>query len=89
MPILNLIKGSPELSLASEEIGSLVEAFEAILLVLKIDRAGPEAEWVAKQVIAVAKLGERDPAQISELVVASIRAKRKKRAERHQGQPPV
>ena len=79
MPILKLIAGSPELSLAPQDIETLVEAFDGTLLALKIDRAGPEAEWVAKQVIAVAKLGERDPAQIRELVVATVRAKRSKR----------
>jgi hypothetical protein len=79
MPILKLIAGSPELSLAPEDIEALVEAHASALLALKIDSAGPEAEWVAAQVIAVAKLGERDPAQIRELVVASVRAKRPKR----------
>ena len=80
MPILKLIAGSPELSLAPQDIEALVEAYVSTLHALKIDRAGPQAEWVAAQVIAVAKLGERDPAQIRELVVASVRAKRRKPA---------
>ena len=79
MPILKLIAESPELSLAPEDIDALVETFDAILLALKIDRGSPSATWVAQQVIAVAKRGERDPAQIRELVVASVRAKRPKR----------
>ena len=79
MPILKLIAGSPELSLAPEEIEGLVEVFDATLLALKIDRGTPSATWVAQQVIAVAKLGERDPLQIRELVVASVRRKRSKR----------
>ncbi|HJT62571.1 MAG TPA: hypothetical protein VJ797_12945, partial [Burkholderiales bacterium] len=77
--ILKLIAGLPELSLAPEDIEALVEAHTSALRTLEIDSDGPEAAWVAEQVIAVAKLGERDPAQISELVVASVRPKRSKR----------
>ena len=74
MPILNLIKGSPELSLAPEEIESLVEASKASLLALGIaDRNDPAAIWVAEQILAVARLGERDPFQIHKLVAASFR----------------
>ena len=76
MPILKLIAGLPELSLAPEDIEALIEAYDSVVLALKIDRAGPGAEWVAKQVIAVAKLGERDPLEIGTLVVASFQAKK-------------
>ena len=79
LPILKLIAGTPELSLSQDDIDALVEAFDATLVVLKIDRGTPKAEWVAGHVIAVAKLGERNPTEITQLVVANVQAKRPKR----------
>jgi hypothetical protein len=58
-----------------EAIAALNEAFSAALAELRLtDRTDPLAEIVAKKVIEVARLGERDPKRLCQLALKDIRA---------------
>jgi hypothetical protein len=56
-----------------EQVRAMTTAYEDALRVLRLaDRADPITEMVAKAIIEVAKTGERDPAQIRKLAIASL-----------------
>jgi hypothetical protein len=61
-------------SFTPEQVFALNEAFNAALAELKLaDRQDRRAELVAKKIIEVARLGERDPKRLCELALKDIR----------------
>jgi len=60
-------------SFAPEQIAAMGDAFSNALNALKLsDREDPLAELVAKKVIEIARLGERDPKRLCELALRDI-----------------
>ena len=56
-----------------ESITAMMTAFEATLRTLGlVDRTGPASEIVAKKVIELAQLGERDPIRLRDRAVQSL-----------------
>jgi hypothetical protein len=59
-----------------EEANILVAAFEDTLRELKlVDREDPLTILVAKQIIQIAKDGERDPVRLRQLTIQSVAGK--------------
>ena len=68
MPVHALLKEqsvNPQ-SFGPEELKVLVTAFEEALQQLGLDRNDPAALSIAKQIIALAQQGERDPVRLRE-----------------------
>jgi len=71
VPIRLLLENS---SFDPEEIAMLVAAFEDCLRALGLaDRADGATEIVAREIIALAKQGERDPARLRDAALQSLR----------------
>jgi hypothetical protein len=60
-------------SFTPEQVEAMSEAFTAALVELGLDRQEPLAEMIAKKIIEIARLGERDPKRLCELAVKYIR----------------
>jgi hypothetical protein len=74
MPIHSLL--GHDVAFSPEEANVLVGAFEATLQELGlVDRDDPVTMLVAKRIVELAKQGERDPKQLFELTIKSIREK--------------
>jgi hypothetical protein len=68
MPIGGLIK--QETVFSPEEVMAITEAFEAALRGLGlVMRSDPAAETVARKIIELARMGERDPERLCEQVL--------------------
>jgi hypothetical protein len=68
--------GSEGRAFEPEDIKILETAFEAALAELKVvDRAGSVATLIAKKIIALALVGERDPIRLRELSLRSLSEK--------------
>ena len=62
-----------ESPMGAEEIGRLEAAYEQTLRTIGLkDRNDPITEMIAKQIIEIAQIGVRDPAQISALAIKEI-----------------
>jgi hypothetical protein len=60
-------------SFTPEGMMALNEAFNSALAELNLaDRRDPRAEMVAKKIIEIARLGERDPKRLCELALKDI-----------------
>ena len=70
MPIFRHLQG---LVLDPEAIKAITTAYEKACVDLQlIDRDDPLTELVAKEVIAVAQTGERDPVRITQMVMQKL-----------------
>jgi hypothetical protein len=72
MPLRRLLEES---AFEPESVERLAEAFDAACLELGLAQRpnDPLREMVARQIIEVAKLGERDPQRLCDLALAAIR----------------
>jgi hypothetical protein len=71
MPITPFLDG---LNLDAEARRVMGVAFEMTLVALRADRTDPLAEAVARQIVELAKNGERDPDRLCEGALSSLRA---------------
>jgi hypothetical protein len=72
MPIRSLIKN--DVAFSPDEVAILIAVFEETLKELElVDREDPVTQLVAKRIIELAKQGERDPKQLFDLTIKSIR----------------
>ena len=63
-----------EASFSPEDVYAMATAFDGVLTDLGlVDRNDPLAQIVAKKIIEIARLGERDPDRICELALKDIR----------------
>jgi hypothetical protein len=63
-----------------EEAADLVSAFEITLQEIGLaNREDPLTLMIAKQIIAVARSGERDPGKLSAYVIAALRRNRRRK----------
>ena len=70
MPIYRLLRGG---AFDPEAVNAMGAAFEDALRELRLtDRDDPVCEIVAKKIIELGRLGERDPARIRELALSDI-----------------
>ena len=68
MPIYELIR--QEAAFSPEDISAITKAFEAVLQGLGlINRSDPVAETVARKIIELARMGERDPDRLRDQVL--------------------
>jgi len=71
MPIYRLLQSA---AFGPKAVKAMTTAFEDTLLELKLtDRTDPLTEVVARKIIEAAKLGERDPTRLRDIVLKSIR----------------
>jgi hypothetical protein len=60
-------------SFSPDEVIAMSTAFDNALKALKLtDRSDPLAEIVARKIIEIARLGERDPKRMAELAIRDI-----------------
>jgi DNA-directed RNA polymerase subunit H (RpoH/RPB5) len=68
MPIYGLVR--QEAVFSPEEVSAITKAFEAALQSLGlVNRADPVAETVARKIIDLARMGERDPDRLCDQVL--------------------
>jgi len=77
MALYRLLRNETEIpeggSFTPEEAAALGTAYEAILVVLKLDdRADPITEIVATKVLEIFQSGERDPVQICNRTIKEL-----------------
>ena len=69
MPLAKFLQGK---AFGPDEIAVLIQAFEEALSILKLDRADPAAEVVAKRIVELAQQGLRDPARLHMGAIESV-----------------
>jgi hypothetical protein len=73
VPLLSLLRADP--AFAPEDAGVLTTAFEDALRSLGlVDRDDPATLLVAKEIMRLAKKGERDPVRLRDLALKALRA---------------
>jgi hypothetical protein len=70
MPLSRFLQGR---TFGPDEIAVMTKAFEGALRALDlVDRTDPAADMVAKKVIELANLGERDPVRLCDRAVEAL-----------------
>jgi len=70
MPIRLIIRNDHAFS--PEDAKILIDAFEAALKALNVDREDPLTMLLAKRIVELAKEGERDPIRLRLLALATL-----------------
>ena len=74
---LRLVVANSENTYLATDAGILVDAFEGALSELGVDRNDPATSVVANHIIAFAKAGVLDPAQLRDLTIKAVRKERR------------